>query len=144
MRRISPINDNITSRVIPGLTSEYRIVSLPYWAWFWLDDFMVRNRISYQGILDTFGCDGDVNSTLRNIAELHQDQCMRGVYKLANDNEFLENKTPQVFNKRKKKVYSRERANMPRVYKLFGFMACATTLDSVWSRRNYDERNQIN
>ena len=140
MKKTDPTNDNLTSRVILGLKSEYRIVSLPFWAWFWLDDFMQQNRISYQGMLDTFGCEGDINDTLRNIAELHQEHCMRGAHNLANDNAFLNaNKKKKLKTSTKIKSY-----NMPKIYKLFGFVPCTTTLDALWSRKNYDEHNQIN
>lgn len=143
MKKSDIKNGNITSRVIPGLSSQYRIVSLPYWAWFWLDDFMQQNRLSYQGILETFGCTGDVNTTLKNIAELHQDHCMRGMHNLANDNVFLEHNDYSDLiakrEKRKTKPY-----NFPRVYKLFSFMPCTTTLEAVWTRKNYNEHNQIN
>ena len=135
-------NDNLTSRVIPGLKSKYRIVSLPFWAWFWLDDFMQQNRISYQGMLETFGCNGDINNTLKNIAELHQDHCMRSVHKLSNDNTFLEHKDLSTLTT--KKIKPKNLDTMPKIYKLFGFMPCATTLDAVWARKNYDEHNQVN
>lgn len=141
MKKTDPTNDNLTSRVIPGLKSEHRIVSLPFWAWFWLDDFMVQNRISYQGILDTFECDGDINKTLANIAELHQEHCMRGAHKLANDNTFLEAEHKKTLTTKTNRITS---YTYPKVYKLFGFIPCTTTLDSVWTRKNYDEHNQIN
>ncbi len=143
MKKTEPTNDNLTSRVIAGLKSQYRIVSLPYWAWFWLDDFMLQNRISYQGILDTFGYNGDVNNTLRGIAELHQDHCMRGMHNLANDNMFYEpkNYSNLVHSKTLQKLKD---YNMPKIYKLFGFVTCTTTLNSVWTRKNYDDRHQIN
>ncbi len=142
MKRTEPTNDNLTSRVITGLKSEYRIVSLPFWAWFWLDDFMQQNRISYQGMLETYGCNGDINNTLRNIAELHQEHCMRGIHNLANDNNFLENKNSKGATYIKS--LDHRTYNMPKIYKLFGFIPCVTTLDSVWTRKNYDEHNQVN
>ena len=142
MKKTDPTKDNLTSRVIPGLKSEYRIVSLPFWAGFWLDDFMRANRISYQGMLDTFQCSGDVNNTLRNIAELHQDQSMRKVHRLSNDNKLLEYSDLSKLAKQQK---THKKLNaMPKVYKVFGFMPCTTTLDSIWARKNYDEHNQVN
>ncbi len=137
----TPLNDNLIARVIPGLKAEYRIVSLPLWAWFWLDDFMVQNRISYQGILDTFQTEEDVNVTLQYIAELHQEHCMRGAHKLSNDNMFLE--TDIKIGGTKKKNYVTKTYNMPKIYKLFGFIPCVTTLNSVWTRKNYDDYTQI-
>jgi len=136
------LNEQITSRVIPGLSSEYRIVSLPHWAWFWLDDFMIQNRMSYEGILDTFQCEGDINKTLKYIAELHQEHCMRGAHKLSNDNTFLESDI--TMSNKNKKNFTPSNYNMPKIYKLFGFIPCVTTLNSVWTRKNYDEYNQIN
>jgi hypothetical protein len=139
MKKSDPTNDNLTSRVIPGLKSEYRIVSLPFWAWFWLDDFMLQHRISYQGMLDSFGGKGDVNNTLKKIAELHQDHCMRGAHNLANDNAFLEAfETKDITSTAWSKPYV-----FPQVYKLFDFIPCVTTLEAIWSRKNYNEHNQI-
>lgn len=135
-------NDNLTSRVIPGLISEYRIVSLPFWAWFWLDDFMIQNRICYQGILETFGCDGDINNTLRNIAGLHAEHCMRGVHNLANDDTFLGYNSHKAFTK-KRKIGKVKNYNFPKVYKLFQFIPCTTTLESVWTRKNFKNSNKV-
>lgn len=143
MKKTKPTNNNLTSRVIPGLKSQYRIVSLPYWAWFWLDEFMIQNRLSYQGILETFGCDGDINNTLRGVAELHQEHCMRGMHNLANDNVFHAHKNPNRLI-RKKSLSVTKKYNMPKIYKLFGFVPCTTTLNSVWTRKNYDDHNKIN
>lgn len=142
----SPINDNLTSRILPGLSAEYQIVSLPYWAWFWLEDFMKTNRISYQGIYETFGAEGDIRDTLQNLAELHHEYAMREVYNLANDNVGNNNdiiaRIRQNKNKNKK-VKTPKSFVLPKIYKLFGFMACATTLEAVWERRNYKDRNKV-
>lgn len=137
----TPTNDNLTTRIIPGLTSQHQIVSLPYWAWFWLDDFMQQHRISYQGIYETFGQERDLSQTLHDIAELHQEYSMREVYNLANDNEL----DHQIYSgKIRKKSRKTNGLKLPKIYKLFGFMSCATSLDAVWSRRHYDESNKIN
>jgi uncharacterized protein YukJ len=136
----NPINDNLTSKIIPGLMNDYRIVSLPYWAWYWLEDFMVQNKISYQGIYDTFGENKDLNTTLREIAELHHEHSMRKVYNLSNDNQPTQQKTI-------KEIYSKKRITtftLPKIYKLFGFMPCATTLEAVWERRHYEDKNKVN
>lgn len=138
-----PLNDNLTTRIIPGLSSQYQIVSLPYWAWFWLDDFMQQHRISYQGIYDTFGNGNDLNQTLHSLAELHQEYSMREVYNLANDNEVDHQDYLTHLNKTKK-THKPRALNLPKIYKLFGFMSCATSLEAVWSRRHYQENNKIN
>lgn len=140
---ITPLHDQMTTRIIPGLSAQYQIVALPYWAWFWLEDFMQQHRISYQGIFETFGQSEDVSTTLHNLAELHQEYSMREVYNLSNDNELQDEDyitqlhVPRTYKKVKE-------TKLPKIYKLFGFMPCATTLDAVWRRRNYEESNKIN
>lgn len=138
-----PTNDNLMTRIIPGLTSQYQIVSLPYWAWYWLEDFMKVNRISYHGIYETFGDNGNLNDTLRNLAELHHEYSMREVYNLANDNEPDDDVIIELLSKNKNKMV-KSPMKLPRIYKLFGFMSCATTLEAVWERRNYEESNKVN
>ena len=139
MKNKPPVNDNLTTKIIPGLLNDYRIVSLPYWAWYWLEDFMMKNRISYQGIYETFGNGQDLNQTLHNIAELHHEHAMREVYNLCNDNEPDENVCiTQIYKKK-----TEPQLNLPKIYKLFGFMPCATTLEAVWERRHYEESNRI-
>ena len=135
--------NRITTRIIPGLSSEYQIVALPYWAWFWLEDFMQQNRISYEGIYETFGQSGDVSQTLRNLAELHQEYSMREIYNLSNDNDLEEE---DYIMQLQAPIKDKEitQLNLPKIYKLFGFMSCATTLEAVWKRRNYEESNKIN
>lgn len=143
----TPINDNPTTRIIPGLSAEYQIVSLPYWAWYWLEDFMQQNRISYRGIIDTFGGHDDIGNTLRNIAELHHEHAMREVYNLANDNE-ADDHVISMRARRKAmpkgaKAIKAAPLILPKIYKLFGFMSCATTLEAVWERKNYEDSNKI-
>ena len=138
MTNKTPLNDHLTTRVIPGLKSEYRIVALPYWAWFWLDDFMVQNRVSYEGILDSFQIDDNINKSLQYIAELHQEHCMRGAHKLSNDNTFLEK---DIKLNRRDRLAAPKTYNLPKIYKLFGFIPCVTSLNAVWARKNYDEYN---
>lgn len=139
-----PINDNLTTRIIPGLSSQYQIVSLPYWAWFWLDDFMRQHRISYKGIYKTFVNGGDVNQTLHHLAELHQEYSMRERHNLANDNEFENSDYLRRLNHKNAKSQKNKQLVFPKIYKLFGFMSCATTLEAVWKRRNYEDSNKIN
>ena len=98
--------------------------------------------MSYQGILDTFQCEQDISKSLQYIAELHQEHCMRGVHKLSNDNTFLESDIK--ISRSNKKNHDTTAYNMPKIFKLFGFIPCVTTLNSVWTRKNYDEYNQIN
>jgi hypothetical protein len=140
MKPNGPANQNMTTRIVPGLKSEYRIVSLPYWAWYWLEDFMKQNRLSYQGIYNTFGDRDDVSMTLKNLAALHHEHAMREVYKLSNDNEPDETALIRRLNHKRAK---RSIGAMPRIYKLFGFMPCATSLEAVWERRHYSPSNRV-
>ncbi len=147
MTKAPPTNDNITTRIIPGLTAAHQIVSLPYWAWFWLEDFMQQNKISYRGIYDTFGQHGDISQTLHNLAEVHHEYSMREVYNLANDNDPEDEFYATCLKKKaaeKEVTVKSQTLNLPKIYKLFGFMPCATTLEAAWSRRNYEENNKIN
>jgi hypothetical protein len=144
----TPINDNLKTKVIPGLTAKHQIVALPYWAWYWLEDFMKVNRISYQGIYDTFGTHlqtgGSIGDTLRQLAEMHHEYSMREIYNLANDNEPDESDIIARINKKKSKTKAKPKAFvLPKIYKLFGFMSCATTLEAVWERRHYQDDNRI-
>jgi len=66
---------------------------------------------------------------------------MREVYNLSNDNEVNHTVYSQKIGKKNKKKI---KFALPKIYKLFGFMSCATSLDAVWSRRHYDESNKIN
>lgn len=140
MKKTPPVNDNLTSKIIPGLLNDYRLVSLPYWAWYWLEDFMIQNRISYQGIYETYGKNNDIDTTLRTIADLHHKKSMLSVYNLANDNNIpTKTQLTKVNFSHPKQI-----TNLPKIYKLFGFMACATTLEAVWERRHYKQNNKVN
>lgn len=140
MTKNKTANENIKTRVIPGLKNDYHIVSMPYWAWYWLEDFMSSNKISYHGIYNTFGDGEDVSLTLRQLAEMHHEYAMREMYKLSNDNECENSHIPQIS---KAKTKSRS-YKLPKIYKLFGFMSCATTLEAVWERRHYVGTTKVN
>ena len=138
----TPAPDSLKTKVIPGLTDTYQIVSLPYWAWYWLEDFMQMHKISYQGIYDTFGANNDISQTLHQLAELHHEYAMREVYSLCNDNEPEEE---QIVTRLKTRENLKQvEPNLPKIYKLFGFMPCATSLEAVWERRHYEDSNKIN
>ena len=61
-------------------------------------------------------------------------------HNLANDNAFLKAKNKKKFET----TYKVTNFEFPKVYKLFSFMPCVTTLEAVWSRKNYDEHKQVN
>lgn len=128
------------TRVIPGLNAEHRIVSMPLWAWFWLDDFVTNcSPRGYKGVYEAFGdaiCPNNLSETLCRLAQLHQDFCLREIYNLANDDEpdedYIQSRVVEPIKQRQPKEL-----NLPKIYKIFGFMPCATTLDAVWQRKHY-------
>ncbi|MEM9469903.1 MAG: hypothetical protein AAF988_07050 [Pseudomonadota bacterium] len=137
---VSSNYQNTVRRVIPGLNAESRIVCMPSWAWFWLDDFVENfSPGGYEGLYEAFGdaiSSENLTDSLHNIATLHQDFCLREIYHLANDDlpseAEVEQKITAVIPVRKK-----PKSRMPKIYKLFGFMPCPTTLDAVWERQHY-------
>lgn len=132
------VNDNQKTRIIPGITAEYQIVSLPEWAWYWLDDFMRSHKIGYKGIYKRFETQNhkhDITASLCQLAEIHQENIVRQNYSLCNDNKA---KTEDIVRLVSKSTQSsKQDMSFPRVFKLFSFMPHATTLDAVWSRLNH-------
>ena len=137
-----PLYDSMTTRVIPGLKASYQIVSLPYWAWFWLEDLMKKHNIDYRGLYDRFNVSDDVALALKHLAELHLDEAMRKDHNLANDNN-MQNKDLMVLLCRGGGVKKIEPFQLPKIYKLFGFVPCPTTLAAVWQRRHYNDSNRL-
>ena len=150
MQKLSIYND-IKTRIIPGLATNHQIVSMPNWTWFWLDDFMKRNKIDnfdhmYQSLEQKLGQGYDLSNdnlteTLKHIAEIHEEYSMRQLHNLANDNgiegpqgQHFISKILPLRNKKTKTV--KKPYQLARVYKLFKFVPCATTSDAVWRRKN--------
>ena len=144
------IYKDIKTRIIPGLQAKHQIVAMPHWSWFWLDDFMKRNSIyDHQHMYQTIGRkyklnDDNLIDTLKNIAEIHAEFSMRQIHNLANDNgiegpqgqHYISKILPyreKAAIKKKRKSYD----NMPKLYKLFSFMPCATTSEAVFERKNH-------
>jgi len=130
-----------TARILPGLQSEYTIVALPYWAWFWLDDHVQTNYPrGYSQFLsslnDKIESEDALADHLETYATVIQSSAMRKVYNLANDNNFLceDVKRRRVSGRPARQIQD---VKLPAIYKLFGFMPCATTLEAVWERRHY-------
>ncbi len=128
------------TRIIPGLNADHRIVSMPVWAWFWLDDFVKNcSPKGYRGVYEAFGdaiSSTNLSDTLRSIAQMHQEFCMREIYNLANDDE-PEDSYIKARAARPVRLKKAKELNLPKIYKIFGFMPCATTLDAVWQRQHY-------
>ena len=135
--------NSVSSRIIPGPKSEHSIVSMPQWAWFWLDDFIENcSPDGYKGLYSAFGDafnkNGNLSEALHGIAQMHQEFCLRELHNLANDDEpdqtYIQNRVIKPI-----KATTKKNSRMPKIYKLFGFMSCPTTLESVWERRHYNE-----
>lgn len=139
----------LKTRVIPGLNAEYEIVSLPYWAWYWLDDYLQETRLNYRSLYRNLGQDffreGEVTDGLIDIAEYQYESFIRESYQLANDNNAAQMSYEDHLKREagRKKSYNKETKNLPKIYKLFGFMPCATTLEAVWERRHYKDSNRV-
>jgi len=133
---------NEKTRIIIGPQSEHRIVSMPNWAWFWLDDFVKNcSPNGYKGLYASFGqaiSPDNLNEALRDIAKLHQEFCLRELYNLANDDKPSDDYlAARIKNSNVKKLKQKTIDRTPKIYKLFGFMPCPTTLNAVWERQNY-------
>jgi len=156
MQNLSIYND-IKTRIIPGLSTNHQIVSMPNWTWFWLDDFMKRNKIDnfdhmYNTLKQRFGSqhklsNDNLTDTLKNIAEIHEEYSMRQLHNLANDNGIEGPQGQHFMSKilplRNKKKRIRRSYQLPRIYKLFSFIPCATTSDAIWRRKNRANTSRV-
>jgi len=130
-----------TARILPGLQSEYTIVALPYWAWFWLDDHVQTNyprgyKQFLSSLNDKIESEDALADHLETYATVIQSSAMRQIYNLANDNNFFSEEVIKRSKPKRQKKPMHE-VKLPAIYKLFGFMPCATTLEAVWERRHY-------
>lgn len=132
MRDMTKANQ-LTQKIIPGLQAEYQIISMPYWAWFWLEDFMRAHNLDYKKIYQKYCQTGDIHQTLYQLANIHQDLMMREIHHLANDNEANDKDILHIISI---SMRQKKEQTLPKIYKLFGFMPCATTLEAAWKRRN--------
>ncbi len=126
---------------LPSLKSDYVIVSMPFTAWYWLDDLVQKlyPKDGYKALTRTFKraeCAQTLADSLRNSAQAHCDAQMAKLYNLANDNapeQGYKGATPSPSMPDKPDLSAR----MPTVYQLFRFMPHATYLTTIWERRNY-------
>jgi len=135
----------LSTRLLPGLKSEYAIVSLPRWAWIWLDDHIERYYANgyeefihdYQSFIES---DTDLIHYLELLAHDLQEQSMREDHNLANDNEiyasaiWLRPYKPQ-------KNRSEKAFKFPIIFQVFKFLPHATDMQTLWQRKNYEKYN---
>lgn len=131
-----------STRILPGLVSEYTIVALPSWAWIWIDDHVTQTYGSdyKKFIKDTqqvLKCDSELPSFLSMIATDLRDHKMRHLYNLANDNDILLSLNTKKRARGRSKKYPKN-FRFPTIFMVFKFMAHATDMKTLWHRRNYN------
>lgn len=136
------MNRTISStRILPGLLSEYAIVALPSWAWNWIDDHVEKAYANDYGqfIKDArqyLNCDSDLPSFLSLIAEDLRDSRLRDMYHLANDNDIITSLTSLKPKRERSKKYPRS-FKFPTIFQIFKFIPHATDMNTLWNRRHY-------
>lgn len=120
------------SRLLPGLTTEYSIVSMPAWAWEWLDP-MVETCFprGYQDFIRECAIysDSDNPAALAAVLENFAWLLREDHYKLTNDNWLPDETAPP-------RAHAPARAyRFPKAVKLFSFMPFATSWENVLIRR---------
>ncbi len=118
------------SRLLPGLTTEYTIVSMPAWAWEWLDPMV--NKLFVHGYKDFIReCAGysQGQSTLSEVLENFAWLLREDYYRLTNDN-WPPDQVLETLPVARKPAY-----NFPQAHKLFSFMPFATSWENVLIRR---------
>jgi hypothetical protein len=109
-------------------------VTMPRTAWYWLDDLVETNypRGGYRALVREFekaDTKEQLEMHLSQTARRHEAVQMAALYNLANDNSPAARPCPAA-------TPIPERP-MPICYLLFRFLAHATTLTTLWERRNY-------
>lgn len=124
------------SRLLPGLTTEYSIVSMPAWAWPWLDT-LVRECFpqGYRQFLVECAEYTDQDRPLEDILESFARLRREDHYRLTNDNEPTAANVNHTVAARP--ATRRRTMCFPKAVRLFRFMPFATTWDHVLIRRGW-------
>ncbi len=135
----SPQKERKITRIVPGHRAQYELVSMPEWAWVWLEDYMfLYNMDSFPELLSDFqDCihpNQPLSEVLENIAAIHHHFMTQAAYDLENDNDPFSDTFPPV-KRRKGAKHVQKDLKFPQVMQLFGFTAHATTLDAAMLRR---------
>lgn len=133
--------NNIETRIIPvpGNRDRYALLSMQQTTWYWLDDLVSRDyqEGGFHALVRAFTNAENVHSlaqSLKRKADAHCAAQMADLYALSNDNTNV----PIEGCASVHRIPAKPRpVKMPSVYQLFRFMPHATTLTTVWERRNY-------
>jgi hypothetical protein len=135
----------ISTRILPGLSSEYSIVALPSWAWIWIDEYV---KHCYQDNYASFmeearALVGQKEETmptfLTHLAQDLRDYQLRHYHYLANDNA-PDKKTLRhaTLTRAASKKYPKQ-LKFPTIFKLFKFIPHVTDIKTVWQRKYYND-----
>ena len=135
------MNTGISTRILPGLKAEYDIVSLPCWAWYWIDlhveycyangysDFVNHNRALLSDTVDL--------ATFMSVLAMDlRDTQLRAHHNLANDNDFYNNIEKLAGDDEDKRNYPKA-FQFPTIFQVFKFLPHATDMATLWQRQNY-------
>lgn len=133
-------------------------VELPKTDWYWLDDLVSRE---YAGMyvhlfnacgLASFSSQKRLSAELMRTARAHGQKQIERLYNLANDNISKKEGSGNAPASKMDNVLSLDigfhnknydlSLKMPSAYRLFHFMPHATSLTTVWERRNYHLKTQ--
>ncbi|MCB1530007.1 MAG: hypothetical protein H6853_09035 [Rhodospirillales bacterium] len=138
----NPISSENISRLLPGLRAEYAIVSMPPWAWHWLDRFVMNSypqgyRAFLQECAKVLPSDACLSPMLEDLARSYRD----GVYEIANDTWKT---TPEEKGVAKRRIPAKSSGKrdrpMPKAQYLFRFLPHATTMDALHIRKSFHLR----
>lgn len=127
-------NKGRVSRLLPGLTTEYSIVSMPAWAWPWLDT-LVQECFpqGYRAFISECALYANQDRPLEDILESFARLRREDHYRLTNDNDPLTENANIAHAPRRRQRPLR----LPKAVKLFAFLPFATTWESVLIRRGW-------
>lgn len=132
-----------TTRILPGLVSQYTIVALPSWAWVCIDEHVssIYENDYARFINDTrsiLTCDSELPSFLCLVATDLRDHKMRDLYNLANDNDILLD-VQEGRHRRGRSARYPKSFKFPTIFMIFKFIPHATDMKTLWHRRNYSK-----
>ncbi len=131
-------NTRRISRLLPGLSTEYTIVSMPAWAWPWLDTlveecFPQGYRAFISECAEYANGDRSLEDILESFARLRREDH----YRLTNDNWPENDSAPaRPAAARRHPPY-----RLSKAMKLFAFLPFATTWDQVLLRKGWSLRD---
>lgn len=134
------MNTHRATRIIPGLKSEYAIVSLPANEWYWIDQLVESAyRNGYEGFMREtrkhLTHEEDLEMFLATVAWDMQEKSMRREHNLSNDNDVMKMYERETWLKQSPN-YPKS-FTFPTIFQVFKFLPHATDMETLWQRRNY-------